>query len=91
MIILILLSLFATAAVGALQSADCRCRPSDSCWPSAKERLSLNKTIHGNLVAVRPVTPVCHQPEYNAYACKVEIDSWTDSLWRSLQPGAGQP
>lgn len=90
----LLLSLLATAAIAAPPSptpaAKCRCRPSDSCWPSTKEWSALNKTIHGNLVAVRPVASVCHQAEYNADACKVVTDNWKDSVWRSSQPGAGQ-
>lgn len=90
MIIPLLLSLLATAAIGAPQPDRCRCRPSDTCWPSAKEWSALNNTIHGNLVAVRPVASACHQAEYNADACKVATDLWTNSVWRSSQPGASQ-
>ncbi|KAJ5390897.1 uncharacterized protein N7496_001965 [Penicillium cataractarum] len=90
MISTLLLPLLATAAIGAPQSSNCRCRPSDSCWPSTKQWSALNKTINGNLVAVRPVASVCHQPEYNADACKTVTNLWSDSVWRSSQPGAGQ-
>lgn len=88
--LLCLFCVLATTAIGAPQSTDCRCRPSDSCWPSSKEWSALNHTIHGNLVAVRPLASVCHQAEYNADACKVVTSLWSNSVWRSSQPGAGQ-
>lgn len=85
-----LLSLFAAAAIGAARSTNCRCRPTDSCWPSSKEWSALNNTIHGKLAAVRPVASVCHHAEYNADACKIVTSLWSDSVWRSAQPGAVQ-
>ncbi|KAJ5167689.1 FAD-linked oxidoreductase [Penicillium canariense] len=86
----LLLSLLVTAVIAVPQSGNCRCRPEDSCWPSQKEWSALNNTIHGNLVAVRPVASVCHQAEYDAKACSTITGLWSDSAWRSSQPGAAQ-
>lgn len=85
---LILLS--AVAAAAASQTSHCRCRPDEPCWPSQEDWFALNKTIQGNLVAVRPVASVCHEDEYNLQACKAVTGLWSDSAWRSAQPGAVQ-
>lgn len=84
---LILLSAIAAAAA---QTSHCRCRPGELCWPSQEEWFALNKTIQGNLVAVRPVASVCHGDEYNPQACKAVTGLWSNSGWRSAQPGAVQ-
>ncbi|KAJ5634155.1 hypothetical protein N7528_001997 [Penicillium herquei] len=77
-------------AVGAPQSTRCRCLPTDSCWPSQQEWMSLNDTLNHNLVAVRPVASVCSPQEFNSAACENVTSLWTDSVWRSSQPGAIQ-
>src|SRR5438045_1202467 len=65
----------------------CRCRPSDPCWPSHAEWTSLNKTVNGNLIALRPVGAVCHGSEFNAEACHEAKLNGSSSVWRSDQPG----
>lgn len=50
----------------------------------------MNDTLGNKLVAVRPVASVCSPGEFNAAACKIVRDLWTDSVWRSSQPGAVQ-
>ena len=77
-------------AIAALQTSHCRCRPHDNCWPSEQEWSALNDTIQGNLVTVRPVASVCHASELDPKACKDVTELWTDSAWRSAQPGSVQ-
>jgi hypothetical protein len=72
------------------QHSSCRCRPHENCWPTQQQWSTLNSTIQGNLVAVRPVASVCHAMEYDAKACNATTELWTNSVWRSAQPGAGQ-
>ncbi|KAF7719017.1 FAD binding, berberine domain-containing protein [Penicillium ucsense] len=86
----LLLPLLFTAVIGSPHHNECRCRPTDKCWPSTKEWTALNKTLNGNLAAVRPAAFVCHAPDYNAEACQVVKDSWSNSVWRSSQAGAIQ-
>jgi FAD/FMN-containing dehydrogenase len=84
-----LLLLPALASAGA-HSSSCRCRTSDTCWPSASDWSSLNTTVDGHLVAVRPVGAVCHDPTYDADVCGDLATLRNDSLWLSQQPGALQ-
>ncbi|KAJ5104156.1 hypothetical protein N7532_004685 [Penicillium argentinense] len=84
------LSLLSAGAIAAPQAGHCRCRPHDACWPSHQQWSALNDTIEGNLVAVRPLASVCHAADYNAQACNTTTELWTNSFWRSSQPGAGQ-
>ncbi|KAJ5386293.1 hypothetical protein N7509_008834 [Penicillium cosmopolitanum] len=72
------------------QHSSCRCRPHENCWPTQQQWSTLNSTIQGNLVAVRPVASVCHAMEYDAKTCNATTELWTNSVWRSAQPGAGQ-
>lgn len=82
--------LLSAVALGAEQSTRCRCRPHETCWPSTQQWSALNESIQGNLVAVRPAASVCHQGEFNSKACKSITGLWSDSVWRSAQPGAVQ-
>jgi hypothetical protein len=90
MVDLSLICLFASLVAAAPEKINCRCRPYEACWPSNQEWSSLNNTIQGNLVAVRPVASVCHDPDFNEAACKTVKEQWTGSLWRAAQPGAVQ-
>ncbi|KAL3458787.1 hypothetical protein BJX64DRAFT_211459 [Aspergillus heterothallicus] len=84
------LSLFLTSlAYAHSYQSDCRCRPHQSCWPSPREWNSLNRSVNGNLVAVRPVADVCHN-EAKSLACQTVQDAWWNSTWRAAQPGAVQ-
>ncbi|KAI1213860.1 FAD binding domain protein [Annulohypoxylon truncatum] len=40
--------------------SQCRCFPGDTCWPSAEEWDSLNKTVGGRLIATVPIASPCH-------------------------------
>lgn len=85
-----LYSLLAILAIAAAETGHCRCRPHEDCWPADREWSSLNDTIQGNLVAVRPVASVCHGPEFDVATCKFVKEQWHDSVWRAAQPGAVQ-
>ncbi|KAI2793331.1 putative FAD-linked oxidoreductase [Penicillium oxalicum] len=90
MIGFLLLPLLVSSVTGSPHQTKCRCRPSDNCWPTSKEWAGLNQTLHGNLAAVRPAASVCHSPDYDAQACQMVKTSWSNSAWRSSQPGATQ-
>lgn len=66
----------------------CRCRPHEPCWPSFQEWSTLNSSIHGNLVAVRPVAAPCHAEEFDEQRCTEVQQSWSDAIWRASEPGA---
>jgi len=80
----------AAAAAVAASSPQCRCSPSEPCWPSAGTWQSLNSSIDGNLVAVRPFAYVCHDPTYNEEECQLAKRMSNESLWLSANPGAVQ-
>ncbi|GIC93736.1 uncharacterized protein Aud_010224 [Aspergillus udagawae] len=68
----------------------CRCRPSDSCWPSLDDWQTLNSSLHGRLVAVRPIGHVCHEPTYDEAACRHVEAMSSSGEWRAGEPGALQ-
>lgn len=65
----------------------CRCRPGESCWPSPSEWAALNTTLRGDLVEVRPIAHICHDPFYDHSACQNLRDLAKDSGWRASQAG----
>ncbi|KAJ5267650.1 hypothetical protein N7478_010458 [Penicillium angulare] len=75
---------------GAPWSPQCRCLPHEDCWPSEQQWSTLNNTLSHRLVAVRPVASVCSLREFDQTACKNVTELWTNSVWRSSQPGAVQ-
>ncbi|KAL4868327.1 hypothetical protein BDV12DRAFT_209295 [Aspergillus spectabilis] len=79
-----------TSLAFASPSSHCRCRPHQRCWPSLKEWNTLNSSVDGNLVAVRPIAAVCHEGGAQSEACQVVQDQWSNSTWRAAQPGAVQ-
>ncbi|KAL1851550.1 hypothetical protein Plec18167_002752 [Paecilomyces lecythidis] len=85
-----LIFLLSAVTIAVQQASNCRCRPHDPCWPSQQEWAILNNTVQGNLVAVRPAASVCHEYEYNAQECKTVKRLWSNSVWRSAEPGAVQ-
>ncbi|CAG7923743.1 unnamed protein product [Penicillium olsonii] len=68
----------------------CRCRPGDQCWPSAMDWMTLNNSVDGNLIAVRPIAHVCHHPTFDENACGNLTRLARNSGWRAGQPGALQ-
>ncbi|KAM3501786.1 hypothetical protein MY10362_005301 [Beauveria mimosiformis] len=87
-----LVLLLGSAHGTALQTsnAQCRCRPNDPCWPSQSQWASLNASVSGNLVALRPVAHVCHDSGYDAAACNASKALSESSVWRDQNPGAVQ-
>ncbi|KAL4876765.1 FAD-binding domain-containing protein [Aspergillus karnatakaensis] len=69
-------------------SSDCRCLPTDPCWPSVRQWSALNQTISGRLLRLRPVGAVCHGAEYNEERCAEAMNNTMSTLWRVTQPGA---
>lgn len=67
----------------------CRCRPHEACWPSNDNWDKLNKTINGNLEAVRPVAASCFG-KWTDTTCNSVVANANNSLWRSTHPGAVQ-
>ncbi|KAK8141721.1 hypothetical protein G3M48_009999 [Beauveria asiatica] len=67
---------------------DCKCSPSDPCWPSSQEWQALNETVSGRLTRATPPGSVCYpsEPNYNQSACQVVIDTWSDSAFHSSDP-----
>ncbi|RDK43383.1 FAD/FMN-containing dehydrogenase [Aspergillus phoenicis ATCC 13157] len=84
-------SFFATlilAASGVASALDCKCSPSDSCWPSTDQWTSLNQTVSGRLIRAVPAASVCYpnEPNYNPAACTSVLGNWTTSKFHASDP-----
>ncbi|KAI1453540.1 FAD-binding domain-containing protein [Annulohypoxylon moriforme] len=68
--------------------ANCKCSPSEQCWPSAAEWESFNGTVDGKLIKASPPGSVCYssEPNYNEAACESVISNWTASNFQSSDP-----
>ncbi|KAF8471233.1 hypothetical protein BDZ91DRAFT_718151 [Kalaharituber pfeilii] len=55
---------------------DCRCAPTDPCWPSPFEWALFNFTVNGALLKSVPLGSVCHDPDYNEEKCQELRDNW---------------
>ncbi|KAJ6060182.1 FAD binding domain protein [Penicillium canescens] len=82
------LALVGLAFASSGSDSSCRCRPHQSCWPVEQEWSALNSSVQGNLQATQPVAATCH--EGNKKACAAITQQWTNSTWRTTQPGAVQ-
>jgi hypothetical protein len=66
-----------------------RCIAYDSsCWPSAENWSAFNQSVGGRLIASYPSAAVCHPPLFDADQCAAARQNWTNSFWRTSQPGA---
>ncbi|KAL4919489.1 hypothetical protein BDW62DRAFT_179025 [Aspergillus aurantiobrunneus] len=76
---------FTTAASSA---SNCKCSPSDPCWPSPGKWAALNHTLSGRLLKTVPPASVCYPSEdnYNAAECQVIFEAWTTSPFHSSNP-----
>ncbi|KAJ5383686.1 CAZyme family AA7 [Penicillium concentricum] len=70
--------------------SQCRCQPSESCWPSGQEWNVLNESMDFNLIPLNPIGSVCYEPNLNHHACEEVMHLSKDSGWRAAQPGALQ-
>ncbi|KAL3476601.1 hypothetical protein BJX99DRAFT_246788 [Aspergillus californicus] len=68
----------------------CRCMPNDQCWPSIRDWDALNKSLHGNLVKVRPAGAACHRNGFNEASCAYVEDHTNNSVWRATHPATLQ-
>ncbi|KAK5992329.1 FAD-linked oxidoreductase sor8 [Cladobotryum mycophilum] len=67
-ILAILSALTSTSATEAqTDSHQCRCMPTDPCWPSQQEWIAFNKTVQGNLIATVPIASACHDSTFGPY------------------------
>lgn len=60
----------------AAANTTCRCAPTDSCWPSAKDWAVLNSTVERRLIKTVPLGAACHDPTYDEKECKRIQDAW---------------
>jgi FAD/FMN-containing dehydrogenase len=65
------------------------CAPGDACWPTAAQWASLNASVGGSLLALRPEGAPCVAAPASP-ACAQVTASWTNASWRRAQPGASQ-
>ncbi|CAI6058136.1 unnamed protein product [Clonostachys chloroleuca] len=86
--LIVLIAFLATVAL--CHNRRCHCRPYEPCWPSDSRWQALNNSIHGNLVAVRPVGYECHDPAFDKTACEEVTAMGRNSTWRAAHPGALQ-
>ncbi|KAF2165661.1 hypothetical protein M409DRAFT_55550 [Zasmidium cellare ATCC 36951] len=61
----------------------CRRIPSDHEWPSPADWDALNTTLSGRLIRTDPIGHVCHDPTYDADACRYVQDNWDNVEWRT--------
>ncbi|KAH8883264.1 FAD-binding domain-containing protein [Thozetella sp. PMI_491] len=54
----------------------CKCFPGDACWPSAAQWDQLNRTVHGRLVATRPLGAPCHGLNFDNATCEDLRAQW---------------
>ncbi|PWW80057.1 FAD-binding domain-containing protein [Tuber magnatum] len=68
----------------------CRCLPTDHCWPKPSEWVSFNASVSGSLIAVKPVASPCHDPTFDQAACDDAKTNYKSSVWRGSFPGGYQ-
>ncbi|KAL2839847.1 hypothetical protein BJX68DRAFT_279296 [Aspergillus pseudodeflectus] len=86
--VLIALGLGSQLTTAASSVPNCKCSPSDACWPSADEWAAFNKTLSGRLLKAVPPAAVCYKSEdnYNATECQAIVNAWTTSPFHSSNP-----
>ncbi|EON65973.1 hypothetical protein W97_05215 [Coniosporium apollinis CBS 100218] len=69
-------------------STECKCTPSDHCWPSDDDWSTLNDTLSGRLIRGVPPASVCYQssPNYNPTSCAHVASQWTNSSFHAEDP-----
>ncbi|KAF9977531.1 hypothetical protein BGZ75_010286 [Mortierella antarctica] len=68
----------------------CKCSPLESCWPNTEQWAVLNRTVNDRLIATRPASYACHNPQYDSTACQEIQQGYNYDWWRQIQPGAVQ-
>ena len=57
-------------------SAECKCMPTDDCWPTVEEWTLFNASISGKLIATIPIASPCHGSDYDAGTCQYLQNHW---------------
>ncbi|KAK1760971.1 hypothetical protein QBC47DRAFT_18975 [Echria macrotheca] len=57
---------------------NCKCFPTEPCWPSARDWATLNTTVGGRLIETVPLALACHAPHLNSTACSSLQQKWQD-------------
>jgi len=71
-----------------ISAQNCRCTFGSGCWPSDSEfQILVSKVSQPLIRPIPPATP-CYDP--TAGNCADVIAGWSDSVWRSDQPGAAE-
>ncbi|KAI2768601.1 putative oxidoreductase [Daldinia loculata] len=68
----------------------CRCRPFEPCWPNEAEWTTLQDSVDGNLLPLKPIGHVCHHLALDRRACEDLKRLSLDSGWRAAQPASLQ-
>jgi hypothetical protein len=61
--------------------SQCRCYPSDRCWPSVHQFAAFNHSLGGRLIATVPLASLCHDDQftpYNATECEILQGGWLE-------------
>jgi hypothetical protein len=58
------------------KASKCRNIVGDDAWPSLDEWKALNNSVSGRLIRTIPAGHVCHDPTYDAEACKTLNSTW---------------
>lgn len=58
--------------------SNCRCTPSDTCWPSPSDWSLFNQTVKGRLIATVPLAAVCYPDSdlYDSAKCAQLREDW---------------
>ncbi|KAG0258885.1 hypothetical protein DFQ27_004393 [Actinomortierella ambigua] len=73
-----------------LDGLQCRCLPSQPCWPSSASWSKFNQTVGGRLISTYPVARECHGSFYDKTRCEDIKKGYFFDHWRQLQPGPVQ-
>ena len=68
----------------------CRCLYKQPCWPDANDFAALASQLSQPLLHPVPPASACYPPSAPSSDCSVVISNYTNSDWRSDQPGAMQ-
>jgi hypothetical protein len=81
-------SLIFHSALAGIPSLTMPQSPSDPCWPSETDWLTLNQTVSGRLIKTKPPGSVCYESEsdYNKSACEHLLRIWSNSEYHSSNP-----
>jgi hypothetical protein len=86
-LVVVFLTFYVSAALSSLSPRQL-CKAGNACWPSLSEWEAFNSSIDGRLIHTIPSAAVCHSAHYSEELCSVAKGNWTNSFWRTSQPGA---